>query len=278
LKESTSGLLTDVSAATFNVVSPSLLINYPTAGLLFNPNQQINITWTGLIVSNNVSLFFSSDNGLNYDTIVLNTPNFYNYDWIIPSVISTTCKIKIVDSSVPTVLNISPSFTIEALPSNATILTPNGGENLFSTDFFNITWSVTGTNIIDLEYSINNGVSWQVIVQNLTSSPATYGWQLPSLNSSNVKVRIKNSINALVLDESNNVFTITQPTPTLYLSSPFGYENWTVGSTQNIQWTFSFITSIKIRMSLACSNDGTELILPKLFKLHGMLQPDMLIQ
>jgi hypothetical protein len=153
LKESTSGLLTDVSAATFNVVSPSLLISYPTAGLLFNPNQQINITWTGLIVSNNVSLFFSSDNGLNYDTIVLNTPNFYNYDWIIPSVSSTTCKIKIVDSSVPTVLNISPSFTIEALPSNATILTPNGGENLFSTDFFNITWSVTGTNIIDLEYS-----------------------------------------------------------------------------------------------------------------------------
>jgi hypothetical protein len=97
LKESTSGLLTDVSAATFNVVSPSLLISYPTAGLLFNPNQQINITWTGLIVSNNVSLFFSSDNGLNYDTIVLNTPNFYNYDWIIPSVSSTTCKIKIVD-------------------------------------------------------------------------------------------------------------------------------------------------------------------------------------
>jgi photosystem II stability/assembly factor-like uncharacterized protein len=249
LKESTSGLLTDVSAATFNVVSPSLLISYPTAGLLFNPNQQINITWTGLIVSNNVSLFFSSDNGLNYDTIVLNTPNFYNYDWIIPSVSSTTCKIKIVDSSVPTVLNISPSFTIEALPSNATILTPNGGENLFSTDFFNITWSVTGTNIIDLEYSSNNGVSWQVIVQNLTSSPATYGWQLPSLNSSNVKVRIKNSINGLVLDESNNVFTITQPTPTLYLSSPFGYENWTVGSTQNIQWTYSYITSIKIEYS-----------------------------
>ncbi len=249
LKESTSGILNDVSAATFNVVNPSLLIDYPTAGLIFNPNQQVNITWTGLIVSNNVSLFFSSDNGVNYDTIVLNTPNFYNYDWVVPSVASTTCKIKIVDAAAPAVQNISSTFTIEALPSNATILTPNGGENLFSTTLYNITWNVSGTNIIDLEYSSDNGVSWQGIVQNYASNPATYTWLIPSLNSSTVKVRIKNSINGLVLDESNNVFTITQPTPALYLSSPFGYENWTVGSIQNIQWTYSFITSVKIEYS-----------------------------
>jgi photosystem II stability/assembly factor-like uncharacterized protein len=249
LKESSTGLLTDVSAATFNVVNPSLLINYPTAGLIFNPNQQVNIAWTGLIVGNNVSLFFSSDNGVNYDTIVLNTPNFYSFDWVVPSLASTTCKIKIVDAGAPAVQNISATFTIEALPSNATILTPNGGENLFSTTIYDITWNVNGTNVIDLEYSSDNGVSWQAIVQNYASNPANYAWQLPSLNSSAVKVRIKNSINGLVLDESNNVFTITQPTPVLFLSSPFGYENWTAGSTQNIQWTYSFITSIKIEYS-----------------------------
>jgi photosystem II stability/assembly factor-like uncharacterized protein len=249
LKESSTGVLTDVSAATFSVVNPSMSITYPTLGQIFNPNQQVNITWTGQIVSNNVSLFFSSDNGVNYDTIVLNTSNFYNFDWVVPSVSSTTCKIKIIDAAAPNIEAISATFTIEALPSNGTILTPNGGENLISTTNYNITWNVSGTNIIDLEYSDDNGGSWQTIVQNIAATPSSYAWLVPSLNSNTVKVRLKNAINALVLDESNNVFTITQPTPTLYLASPFGYENWTVGSTQNIQWTYSFMTSLKIEYS-----------------------------
>jgi photosystem II stability/assembly factor-like uncharacterized protein len=249
LKESTTGVLTDVSAAPFNVVNPGINITNPSAGLIFNPNQQVNITWTGLLVSNNVSIFFSTDNGVTYDTVISNTPNFYNYDWIVPSVASTACKIKIIDAGAPAVSAISGTFTIQALPSNGTILSPNGGENLFSTIYYDITWSVTGTNIIDLEYSTDNGNTWLTIDSNLASLPASYSWLVPSINSSTVKVRIKNAINALVLDESNNNFTITQPIPTLYLSSPFGYENWTVGSTQIIQWTYTFMTSIKIEYS-----------------------------
>ena len=79
LKESSSGVLSDVSAATFNVVNPFIQITNPSAGLIFNPQQQVNITWSGLLVSNNVTLFFSADNGVNYDTIVANTPNLFNY-------------------------------------------------------------------------------------------------------------------------------------------------------------------------------------------------------
>lgn len=258
LKESSTGVITDVSAATFTVVNPSIQITYPTTGLIFNPLQQINITWSGLIVSNNVTLFFSDDNGANYDTIVANTPNFYNYDWIIPSVSSTTCKIKIIDAGSPTVQNISATFTIEALPSSGTILTPNGGENLFSTSNYNITWNVIGTNIVDLDYSTDGGANWLSIVQNLPASPGTYNWVVPSANSSNAKVRLKNAINGNVLDQSNNVFNIIQPTPTLYLSSPFGYENWAAGSTQSIQWLYTYISSVKIEYS---TNGGSSFTL-----------------
>jgi len=249
LKESSSGVLSDVSAATFNVVNPFIQITNPSAGLIFNPQQQVNITWSGLLVSNNVTLFFSADNGVNYDTIVANTPNLFNYDWVVPSLASTTCKIKIIDAGFPTLQNVSATFTIEALPSSGTLLTPNGGENLFSTTSYNITWNALGTNIVDLDYSSDGGNNWINIVQNIPASPGSYSWLVPSLNSSNAKVRLKNAINGNILDESNSVFSITQPTPTLYLTSPFGYENWAIGSTQSIQWTYSFINSIKIEYS-----------------------------
>jgi len=249
IKESTTGTLVDVSSATFNVVNPSLSITFPILASVFNPGQQVNITWNGLIASNFVTLFFSSNNGSTYDTIASNVQNFYNYDWTVPSVASTNCIIKIVDAASIAVQNLSPTFTIQALPSSGTILTPNGGENLFSTNNYNITWNVSGTNIVDLEYTSDGGINWIPIAQNLASTPSNYTWNLPSLNSSNAKVRLKNAINGLVLDESNNAFSIMQPTPSLYLSSPFGYENWAIGSSQSIQWTYSFISSIKIEYS-----------------------------
>lgn len=254
IKESNTGNLSTVSASTFNVVNPSLLITNPIIGSLFNPGQLVNITWTGLIISNNVSLYFSSDNGSTYNPIVINTPNYYNFDWTVPSVASTTCKIKIIDAASPLIQNISDVFTVQALPSSGTILAPNGGENLLSTTNFTINWNVTGTNIIDLEYTSDGGTNWLNIVQGIAATPSSFIWTVPSLNSSTVKVRLKNAINGLVLDQSNNNFSITQPTPSLYLFSPFGYENWAVGSTQVIQWNFTFVNSIKIEYS---TNGGT---------------------
>lgn len=249
IKQSNTGNYVSVNTTPFSVVNPFLQITYPTLASVFNPGQQVNISWSGFIVSNNVSLLFSADNGTTYDTIVSDTTNFNNFDWIVPSIASTTCKIKIIDAAAPLVQNISDVFTIEALPSSGAILTPNGGENLFSTTNFTINWNVAGTSIIDLEYTPDGGANWINIAQNIAATPSNFDWTVPSLNSSTVKVRLKNAINGLVLDESNNYFTITQPTPSLYLYSPFGYENWAIGSTQSIQWNYSFVNSIKIEYS-----------------------------
>lgn len=249
IKESSAGLLVDVSTATFNVVNPSLQISYPTAGLIFNPGQQVTIAWTGNLVSNNVNILFSSDNGSTYDTVITNTTNFFSYDWTVPPVSSVNCKLKIIDAASALVQSVSPAFTIEALPSGGTILTPNGGEILVSTTNYDITWNSNGTSIIDLEYSSDGGSVWQTIGQNIPATPSSFSWLVPSLNSNNAKVRLKNAINGLVLDESNSVFTISQPIPSLYLSSPFGFENWAVGSTQVIQWTYSYMLNLTIEYS-----------------------------
>jgi photosystem II stability/assembly factor-like uncharacterized protein len=254
LTESTTAVVSDVSNATFNIVNPSLQITYPTSGLIFNPGQQINVTWSGNIVGSEVCLLFSSDNGSNYDTIIANAPNTFNYNWTIPPVASTTCRIKVLDVSSPSVQQNSDAFTIEALPSNGTVLTPNGGETLNSTTTYNITWNSTGTSIVDLEYTINGGTTWQVIDQQIPALPGSYAWTVPSANSSNAKVRLKNAINNLVLDESNNFFTIVQPIPTLELITPFGFENWAVNSLQTIQWSYSFLSTIKIEYSIDGGN------------------------
>ena len=82
-----------------------------------------------------------------------------------------------------------------------------------------IKWDIVGTsNRFDLEYSINNGSTWNPIVYNYYIDNATlgvYNWQVPNAASTSALVRVKDASNGDILDVSDANFTIEEAGITL---------------------------------------------------------------
>ncbi|MEO0183298.1 MAG: T9SS type A sorting domain-containing protein [candidate division WOR-3 bacterium] len=73
-------------------------LHQPNGGEVLHPGQQYPITWEKFDPpgADSFALFFSSDNGNTYDTIAMGIPgNDTTYQWLVPDVISDSCKIMI---------------------------------------------------------------------------------------------------------------------------------------------------------------------------------------
>lgn len=99
--------------------------------------------------------------------------------------------------------------TITTKPSAITVVTPGTNEIITGgTTSYNITWTGTGiTTQKTLEYSLNNGSNWILIVV-LTADVNTYSWSVPAVASTSAVIRItdKNGLTG-----SSGIFTISLP-------------------------------------------------------------------
>ncbi|MHC4533025.1 MAG: metallophosphoesterase family protein [Planctomycetota bacterium] len=101
------------------------------------------------------------------------------------------------------------SYTVTPKPI---VLSPNGGENLSAARKYTISWKIiegTTTDYVIIEYSIDNGQTWQEI----SFSPNTgwYEWDsLPHINSNECLIRISDLNDKLITDTSDNVFAISK--------------------------------------------------------------------
>ena len=89
---------TAVSAASFVVIiAPGLQVIAPNGGenWLQSSTQEIKWSWTGEIV--NVKLDYSLDGGTVWTEINSSTENDGNYNWTVPVVESSNCKVRISD-------------------------------------------------------------------------------------------------------------------------------------------------------------------------------------
>jgi hypothetical protein len=107
-----------------------------------------------------------------------------------------------------------------------TVISPNGGESWLGASQQTITWSYVNVDNIKIEYSLNNGLSWKLLVSNYPTSALSYNWQVPALGSTQAKIRITSSLQ-FIQDESNAVFTI--PEPSINLIYPNGGETCATG-------------------------------------------------
>ncbi len=117
------------------------------------------------------------------------------------------------------------------LPSTfpaVSVLAPNGGEIWYGVTEQTITWSSILTGLLKLEYSFDNGSSWNTIAQNIPSSPASYLWTTPPISSTQVRIRVSEMANPATNDMSDDTFTlyfsgtiVTTPQGWGLLSLPF---------------------------------------------------------
>lgn len=118
-----------------------------------------------------------------------------------------------------------------------TITSPNGGETWEGGSSHTITWTSKGIgieDIVNLEYSTNNGIQWIGIAENIENDGSN-PWTVPNVISNQCLVRIRDT-SGRVLDVSDRVFSIGE-LGTITVISPNGGETWPFRSTHNITWT-----------------------------------------
>ncbi len=91
------------------------------------------------------------------------------------------------------------------------LISPNGGENFFVDEIKTITWIRNRVNSIKLEYTTNNGSSWNIIANFYPSNPDNFSWTIPPTPSTQCKIKISDALNPGTFDISNDLFTISFP-------------------------------------------------------------------
>jgi hypothetical protein len=90
------------------------------------------------------------------------------------------------------------------------LTSPNGSEEWAPNTSERILWQSSDVSNVNIEYSLNNGTSWETIASNI-SSTGLYTWNIPSIESVQCLIRITDSNNAGVSDASDNLFSIMAP-------------------------------------------------------------------
>ncbi|MFC2146815.1 hypothetical protein ACFLRT_05570, partial [Acidobacteriota bacterium] len=89
---------TDYTDDTFAISPPpsgSLTVTSPNGGEVWAKGSTENITWTSSGEVGNVRIYFSTDNGFQWTTIVSSTSNDGSYAWTLPDIIADNCLVKI---------------------------------------------------------------------------------------------------------------------------------------------------------------------------------------
>jgi len=77
----------------------------------------------------------------------------------------------------------------------------------------NITWTSSFISAVKLEYTTDGGATWTIIASSVSASPGSYAWTVPSVATTNARVRVTDALNGSPTDTSNAAFTIGTATP-----------------------------------------------------------------
>ncbi|MDD3685409.1 MAG: FlgD immunoglobulin-like domain containing protein [Bacteroidales bacterium] len=225
IKDSNNSSVSDLSDAVFTITSP-LTVLQPNGGETWQGSTAKSINFTASGTSNYYDISYSIDAGSNWTTIANNTYNTSGtYNWSVPNSPSTNCLVKIRDHSNSCMTDVSNGlFEITAAASSVTVTSPNGGETWYVGQSKSITWTASNTtNYYNIDYSIDNGLSWTSLASSYYAVTGTFSWTIPNTPSANCRVRVTDANNVPVTDMSNAVFTIASPYITIL--SPNGGEN-----------------------------------------------------
>lgn len=243
----------DTSDGVFTITpTPTITIKTPNKPLTWTVGTTQRITWKSTGVINVVQIYYSTDNGVTWGLVANSTDNSGFYDWTIPAVLSTECRIKINQFG-GSAYDISDSpFTITGeLPPSITLTSPNGGETYTVGDTEEITWTSTGTvgNIM-IDFSFSNGRNWKTI-ESSTPNDGSYLWTIPDRVSGECLIRIREGDqDGKPIDVSNSTFTIQSLEPTITVTAPVSRQIVTGESVFDITWTSSIgILAVKIEYS-----------------------------
>ena len=172
-----------VNDLDLTVTEPSSLIHRP---FILNPDP---------LHVNDVAIE-GADHTNNIEQVIIENPAAGNYN------------INVAGFSVP----FGPQpyvVSYEFIQPSVTVLYPSGGETWVPGEVENIRWNAYGneTNSFTIDTSIDNGVSWGILNNNVGAKNMTYQWTVPSVVTNNALIRVTRNGTSLT-DQSKYAFTI----------------------------------------------------------------------
>jgi hypothetical protein len=175
----------DVSDANFSIL-PLVFTKRPDAGQELAKGTPYEIQWIGSPGVTGVQLFYSSDNGANWQMLADNLPSSGTYIWNVPNIMNATSRLRIqaknnlswqADSDI---FNIGPAFYITY---------PSGGESFNSSTTQTIRWKANSNNMVNISYLHPNGQYIRINSAPIDSRVGSINWVIPT-GFSNASCRI----------------------------------------------------------------------------------------
>jgi WD40 repeat protein len=107
------------------------------------------------------------------------------------------------------------------------LITPNGGELLTDKTKREISWTSSFVINVKIEYTTDNGTTWQTISSSTPASSGNYTWTIPEINSDECKIKITDADDNNIYDESDNTFTIIMYNRNLTINTSYNFSNYT---------------------------------------------------
>ncbi len=182
---------------------------------------------------------YSEDGGINWNTIVSSwntTANPATYNWNIPNLDSDQVLVRVSPVGLTSYADESDqAFTIE---QPIQLVSPNFGGILTPGSTHLVTWASDGnSNLYDLDYSVDNGLTWINIETAYNTSIDQYSWMVPNTISSNCYFRITDNSDNCKQDISDFPFEISNNVAPITVVTPNGGENLTGCPVYNITWS-----------------------------------------
>ncbi|MFC1607850.1 T9SS type A sorting domain-containing protein [Candidatus Latescibacterota bacterium] len=249
--------INDTNDDPFAIVHKSnrhLRLVEPNSSVEWAVGSEQRITWE-VDEIHIVTILYTTDDGTNWETIATDyDATKQSYLWTIPDTPSDQCRVRIIDGSHSGVEYTSFSkFTIyEDKPEPyLRIISPNGGEDWVVGTEQLITWEARDVSMVTIEFSIDEGSSWNTIDTNVSADRKSLSWTIPEMLSDKCRVRIideASTSTSVYLTRSYANFSITQgdTEPYLRVVTPSGNETLEVGQTYTITWEARNVDTVKL--------------------------------
>lgn len=263
-------VVNDLNDSAFQILPPSIEIQYPTSSAEFHPGQGTYVHWNAVSVDS-VKIEYSINNGTFWYPIATKIPaswSYYNYT--IPNFPLSNLKLRVVDNKNSNIADTTSGIVIKAnLPNHSDVkyrggyydgyslksnisdsirlLNLNGGQNLEANQKINITWFSQNLDLIKIEYSTDSGQTWNLITNSTPASSSNYLWTVPKTYSGKCLLKLTDSQSNLS-DLSDSTFAILPPIVQVEYPSDAIYLDGGQGIA--IHWSSFSVEFVKIEYSL----------------------------
>ncbi len=241
--------LGDQSNANFEIRAPFIQVTSPNGGENWAVGDDRTITWIARgVAPGDVDIHYSTNSGGNYPpaNLIATVPiGDGSCPWTVPDDAFITCRVRVQEAGGGISDESDADFTIAKI----TVTAPVGGETWDVSTSQNIIWTVDNVpGDVEIHYSIDGGTNYPSgnLIATVPGTDLTFPWTIPDDVSTTCRVRVREVAGAGASDESGADFTIAGITVTAPNS---GSEVWDVGSSENITWTSTGVTNVRIELS-----------------------------